>query len=53
MQESPLFVKTCDLLAWLIPATLKFPKAQRLQNAAFDFYDAIAALSFASTSQYN
>ena len=49
MQESPIFSKTFDLLAWLLPATLKFPRAQRfvlakrLQDAAFNFYEAITA----------
>jgi hypothetical protein len=49
MQESPIFSKTSELLEWLIPATMKFPKsqrfvlAQRVQNAAFDFYEAITA----------
>jgi len=49
MQESPIFSKTFDLLAWLIPATMKFPKsqrfvlAQRVQAAAFNFYEAITA----------
>ncbi|MCI0576430.1 MAG: diversity-generating retroelement protein Avd [Chloroflexi bacterium] len=29
MQQSPIFSKTYDLLAWLIPATTKFPREQR------------------------
>lgn len=51
MQESPLFAKSYDFLAWLIPVTIKFPRQQRfvlaarLQSNAFDFierlYDAI------------
>ena len=51
MQESPIFVRTFDLLAWLIPVTQKFPKDQRfvlaarVQNTAFDFYEAITAAS--------
>lgn len=51
MQESPIFVRTFDLLAWLLPVAQKFPKEQRfaltarLQNAAFDFYEAITAAS--------
>ena len=51
MKESPIFTKTFDLLAWLLPATLKFPReqrfvlAQRTQNAAFNFYEAITAAS--------
>lgn len=45
--QSPLFVKTYDFLLWLIPLTLKFPKAQRfllaerLSSMALDFYDLI------------
>lgn len=51
MKESPIFTKTFDMLAWLLPATLKFPKehrfvlAQRTQTAAFNFYEAITAAS--------
>ena len=51
MQESPIFVRTFDLLAWLLPFTQKFPKEQRfvlaarVQNAVFDFYEAITAAS--------
>ena len=45
MNDSPLFVKTYDLLKYLIPATEKFPKSQRfvlaerVRNAALDFYE--------------
>jgi hypothetical protein len=45
MGDSPLFVKTYDLLKYLIPATEKFPKsqrfvlAQRIRDAALDFYE--------------
>lgn len=45
--QSPLFVKTYDFLLWLLPLTLKFPKAQRfllaerLGGMALDFYDLI------------
>lgn len=45
--QSPLFVKTYDFLLWLLPLTLKFPKAQRFLLAerlgamALDFYDLI------------
>ena len=51
MQESPIFVRTFDLLLWLLPFTQKFPKEQRfvlaarVQNSAFDFYEAITAAS--------
>lgn len=47
MQESPIFIRTFDLLVWLLPFTQKFPKEQRfvlaarLQNAAFNFYEEI------------
>lgn len=45
MHDSPLFVKTHDLLKYLIPATEKFPKsqrfalAQRIRDTALDFYE--------------
>jgi hypothetical protein len=45
--QSPLFAKTYDLLLWLIPLTLKFPRSQRfllaerLSGMALDFYDLI------------
>jgi hypothetical protein len=47
--QSPLFAKTYDFLLWLIPLTLKFPKAQRfllaerLSGMALDLYDLIIA----------
>jgi len=47
MSESPLFVKTYDLMAWLIPCTLNFPKRQRgvlarqVQQELFTFYSAL------------
>jgi len=51
MQESPIFIRTFDLLAWLLPALQKFPKEQRfilaarVHEAAFEFYEAITAAS--------
>lgn len=45
MNDSPLFVKTYDLLKYLIPTTEKFPKSQRfvmakrIQDAALDCYE--------------
>jgi hypothetical protein len=45
MADSPLFVKTYDLLKYLIPTTEKFPKSQRfvlakrIQDAALDFHE--------------
>ena len=34
MKQSPIFSKTYDLLRWLIPVTVKFPRAQRFVLAA-------------------
>lgn len=48
-EPSPIFVKTYDLLAWLIPITMKFPKSQRfvlalrVQTAALDFQELLIA----------
>lgn len=45
MEQSPIFSKTYDLLQWLIPRTLGFPKSQRfvmalrVQQTALDFYE--------------
>ena len=47
MNEAPIFAKTYDLLRWLIPTTLKYPRehryalALRTQQAAFDFNELI------------
>ncbi len=54
MAESPLFVKTYDLVKWLIPQTTKFPReqrfvlAKRVQDSAFRFYDVIVRASLAA-----
>ncbi len=53
MKESPIFARTHDLLLWLIPQTLKFPReqrfvmAQRVQDTALDLQEELleAALS--------
>lgn len=43
MQESPVFVKTYDMLLWIFQVTAKFPKeyrfslGQRLQETGLDF----------------
>ncbi len=29
MRESPIFTRTYDLIRWLIPMTVKFPRSQR------------------------
>ncbi len=47
MPDSPIFVKVYDLLAWLYPRTLKFPRehrfalASRIQTCAFDLQNAL------------
>ncbi len=47
MPDSPIFVKTYELLVWLLPRTLKFPRehrftlASRLQACAFDLQRAL------------
>lgn len=47
MKQSPIFVKTYDLMAWLIPRTLAFPKSQRgvlarqVQAQTFALYEAL------------
>lgn len=45
--QPPLFVKTHGFLSWLVPLTLKCPKArrflltERLGSMGLDFYDCI------------
>lgn len=57
MPESPLFVKTYDLLKWLIPQTTKFPRehrfvlAKRVQESAFAFYDVIVRAGLSGESE--
>lgn len=47
MNQSPIFVRTYDLVAWLIPLTIKFPRSQRfvmagtLQREAIRFQELI------------
>ncbi len=47
MNEAPIFPKTYDMVRWLVPATLKYPRehryalALRTQQAAFDFNELI------------
>ncbi len=49
MSTSPLLVKTYDFLQWLLPSSEKFRKSQRfvlgqrLQQAAFQFYECLIA----------
>lgn len=47
MNESPLFVRTHDLVLWLIPHVQRFPRAhrfglgERVQRLALDFQDSL------------
>jgi len=34
MKQSPIFTRTYDLIRWLIPMTVKFPRTQRFVLAA-------------------
>lgn len=49
MNDSPVFARTHDLLLWLIPRTLRFPKeqrfvlARRLQDRAMDMQEQLLA----------
>lgn len=54
MQQSPIFTKTHDLLVWLIPATVKFPREQRfvlgktVQETALRFQERLIEAGLAS-----
>ena len=58
MIESPIFVKTYELLLWLLPRTLKFSRefrfslATRLQNNAFDLQRALLFAAKASKPEH-
>ena len=51
MKESPIFIKTFDLLKWLIARTEKFPKSQRffvakrINDTIFDFYEILVEVA--------
>jgi len=53
MKESPIFTRSYDLMAWLIPQTLNFPKSQRgvlarrLQDTACAFHEQLVEASHA------
>jgi hypothetical protein len=55
MKESPVFVKTFEMVAWLIPLTVKFPREQRfvvataVQRAAFATQEALIRASQSAT----
>ena len=52
--EMPIFVRTFDLLTWLLPLTNHFPRVhrhsftQRLLDAAFDLRECLEAANFRS-----
>lgn len=53
MKESPIFTKTYDLLRWLLPETVKFPRQQRfvlaeaVQRTALEFQEQIIEAAYA------
>jgi hypothetical protein len=53
MKDSPIFVRTYDLLRWLIPATIAFPRQQRfvlaeaVQQAALQLHRELVEAAFA------
>jgi 23S rRNA-intervening sequence protein len=55
MKESPIFVRTYDLLLWLIPAVEKFPRSQRpvlgraVQEAALALQSHLTAAGLSQT----
>jgi len=55
VKQSPIFVKSYDLMAWLIPKTLAFPKCQRgvlarqVQAQLFALYEALVDAAMSKT----
>ena len=53
MPESPIFVRTYDMLLWLVPRTLKFPReyrfslVQRIQEAGHSLQKALVEATVA------
>jgi hypothetical protein len=53
MKESPIFTRTYDLLQWLIPATIQFPRAQRfvlaeaVQQSALKLHEQFVEAAYA------
>ena len=51
MQESPIFTRTYDLLRWLLPVTVRFPRqhrfvlAQSLQRTALELQERLIEAS--------
>ncbi len=53
MKQSPIFSKTYDMIRWLIPRTVKFPRQQRfvlagnVQQTALRFQEQLVAAAYA------
>ncbi len=53
MKQSPIFSRTYDLLRWLIPVTVKFPRqqrfvlAERVQRTALNFHERLIEAAYA------
>ncbi len=53
MKQSPIFSKTYDMIRWLIPQTVKFPRQQRfvlagnVQQTALRFQEQLVAAAYA------
>lgn len=54
MKQSPIFVRTYDMIRWLIPLTTKFPRQQRfvlagnVQQTALRFQEQLIAAAYAN-----
>jgi hypothetical protein len=54
MKESPIFVRSYDLLRWLIPLTVKFPRqqrfvlAERVQETALRLHEQLIEAAFSA-----
>jgi hypothetical protein len=52
MKESPIFSRTYDLLCWLIPVTIKFPRqqrfvlAERVQQTGLDLHERLIEAAY-------
>ena len=59
MKQSPIFSRSYDLLRWLVPATIKFPREQRfvmannVQRIAFEFQEHIIEPAHALQPEQN
>jgi hypothetical protein len=55
VKQSPIFTRTYDLLRWLIPQTVKFPRQQRfvlaeaVQRTALRFQEELIEAAYAET----